>query len=325
MSFGFAAHAEVAVSNRFCMAFAEETDSITGKEGLCLDSPRSDSTTDCPSPSLSDCDTPTSSILDCDDTDTESVMEVKNTFVHFVNRARGSQRRALSAPGGLAQEMPVLRRRANTQSPRMVWADEVDDLEIDDELPVAIKDAEAAILEHLRLESSGSMSLSTIGNRIPKKYITLFKARGVRVSDVVAALQGVVVNNGIAYLEGAEIKAEVVSVYCRGEYVKKIKRGEVTESEISEITAVLSSVFELVQASEMGQLSTFALGNWLAPTCRSFLKAHSLRLLELLKEFPMIFNCKAAGTESKPVVRIVAGAAVVAEDVQEKLLARACK
>mmetsp|Transcript_53818 Transcript_53818/g.122414 ORF Transcript_53818/g.122414 Transcript_53818/m.122414 type:complete len:323 (+) Transcript_53818:69-1037(+) len=322
MSFGFAAHAEVAVSNRFCMAFDEEVDSVKG--GYCLDSPRSDSTTDCPSPSLSDCESPTSCILDLDD-DTESVMEVKNTFVHFVNRARGSQRRALSAPGGLAQEMPVMRRRADTQSPRMVWADEVDDLEIDDELPVAIKDAEAAILEHLRLESSGSMSLSTIGNRIPKKYITLFKARGVRVSDVVAALKGVVVNNGIAYVEGAEVKAEVVSVYCRGEYVKKIKRGEVTESEISEITAVLSSVFELVQASEMRQLSTFALGNWLAPTCRSFLKAHSLRLLELLKEFPMIFNCKAAGTESKPVVRIVAGASVEAEAVQEKLLARACR
>mmetsp|Transcript_9478 Transcript_9478/g.20885 ORF Transcript_9478/g.20885 Transcript_9478/m.20885 type:complete len:337 (-) Transcript_9478:879-1889(-) len=259
-------------------------------------------------------------------------VEVKNTFIHV-----GEQRRLLeslyaTAPAGFQQEF--LRALAFTPKAAQVssslsWADE---MEAEEEtalqhqkiadVAVALEGAEKIILEHLRMATGGSMSLSTIGNRIPKQYAVVFKTQGIRISDVVEGLPGVEVNDGVARLPGVTGAVEIVPSYCRGAFLKKIKRGDVTDDEAVQIFDVLQSVFNLVQASEAKQQSTFALGNWLAPCCRAFLKGYSLRLLELLKEFPMIFNCRSSGTAAKPVVRLVPESFVTLDIVKARLASK---
>uniref|UniRef100_A0A7S4LPU3 Uncharacterized protein n=1 Tax=Oxyrrhis marina TaxID=2969 RepID=A0A7S4LPU3_OXYMA len=260
-----------------------------------------------------------------------AAVEVKNTFIHI-----GEQRRLLeslyaTAPAGFQQEF--LRALAFTpkaeQVSSMSWADE---MEAEEEIAlqhqriadvaVALEGAEKIILEHLRMASGGSMSLSTIGNRIPKQFAVVFKTHGIRISDVVEGLPGVEVNDGVARLPGVTGAVEIVPSYCRGAFLKKIKRGDVTDEEAVQIFDVLQSVFSLVQASEAKQQSTFALGNWLAPCCRAFLKGYSLRLLELLKEFPMIFNCRSSGTAAKPVVRLVPDSFVSLDIVKARLASK---
>mmetsp|Transcript_2730 Transcript_2730/g.6622 ORF Transcript_2730/g.6622 Transcript_2730/m.6622 type:complete len:207 (-) Transcript_2730:606-1226(-) len=204
----------------------------------------------------------------------------------------------------------------------MSWADEEDEPE---ELSAAalasIQAAQQVILEHLRAEENGTMRLSTIGNRIPKQHVAVLREAGVRISDVARSMPDVSVQGGYARFSGPIEQVVVHPVYCRGKFIKKLRRGDVEDKEIVEVAAVIRSVYDLVAAAECQELSTFALGNGLAPGCRAFLKGYSCRLWELLREFPTVFDCKS-GSPDKPIVKLAPGCDHSEANIRCLLLAR---
>mmetsp|Transcript_45417 Transcript_45417/g.102804 ORF Transcript_45417/g.102804 Transcript_45417/m.102804 type:complete len:294 (-) Transcript_45417:1030-1911(-) len=242
---------------------------------------------------------------------------LKNTFIHIAPRL--DERRFASAPAGV--DIAALLALDSLPPRKMVWADEVDsEDEGDDGIGEAIETARCVVMEHLAV-ASGGMSLSTIGNRIPKHCIKAFKQRGLRMSEVVHGWAGVEVVSGVVRLIGAAKTKDSRPSYNRGEFRKRMQRGEVNEQEAEDIYKVLRSVYDLVESAD-GQQSIFALGNWLAAGCRAFLKSCSLRLLELLREFPDVFRCPSVG--SKLIVRLAPDAVLSLETVQARLWGMSC-
>eukprot|EP00451_Oxyrrhis_marina_P009590 CAMPEP_0204316576 /NCGR_PEP_ID=MMETSP0469-20131031/5472_1 /ASSEMBLY_ACC=CAM_ASM_000384 /TAXON_ID=2969 /ORGANISM="Oxyrrhis marina" /LENGTH=321 /DNA_ID=CAMNT_0051297369 /DNA_START=44 /DNA_END=1009 /DNA_ORIENTATION=+ len=235
-------------------------------------------------------------------------LEVVNTFLH-VGGERLQESRFCSAPAGLGADL--LETMAKASSPvaaaaQLSWAD----LSIDEPAEQAVtaqglvEKAQRIVIDHLRAELSGSMNLSTLGNRLPKSLIHALKLQGVRVADLVHSVRCVTVTEGLVQLVGGAAPAAKGRSYSRGEFLRTMRSGELLRSEAEQVITVLNSVYELVSESEDQRQSTFALGNWLAPGCRSFLKTYGVRLLEVLREFPEFFDC-TCGTQAKPIVALV--------------------
>mmetsp|Transcript_3 Transcript_3/g.4 ORF Transcript_3/g.4 Transcript_3/m.4 type:complete len:315 (+) Transcript_3:35-979(+) len=235
-----------------------------------------------------------------------SHLQVKNTFVHMGEEEQLDERRFASAPEG----WPLFGGEIFPPVPGVMV-----------DFATALNGTTKMIMDHLRNDSCG-LNLSTIGNRVPTEYAVVLKARGVRISDIVHSMPGVTVSQGVARQHGVEARVEVVPTHSRGEFLKKLKRGQVTEEEVDAVTDVLNAVYHLIAEAEDQQQSTFALGNWLPPKCRAFMKGYSLRLLELLKQFPAIFTCRGSGSAAMPVVRIVPHAVVCPLEIRQGLAAR---
>jgi len=235
-------------------------------------------------------------------------LEVVNTFLH-VGGERLQESRFCSAPAGLEEDLLETMAKAPREAPAAAqpsWAD----LSIDEPAEQAltaqglVEKAQRIVVDHLRAELSGSMNLSTLGNRLPKSLIHALKVQGVRVADLVHSVRCVTVTEGLVRLVGGSAPAAKGRSYSRGEFLRTMRSGELLRSEAEQVISVLDSVFELVSESEDQRQSTFALGNWLAPGCRSFLKTFGVRLLEVLREFPEFFDC-TCGTQAKPIVALV--------------------
>mmetsp|Transcript_47441 Transcript_47441/g.125579 ORF Transcript_47441/g.125579 Transcript_47441/m.125579 type:complete len:341 (-) Transcript_47441:74-1096(-) len=199
---------------------------------------------------------------------------------------------------------------------RESWADMHDDHATTD--TGFIVKAEQMIIDHLRAEPCASMNVSTMGNRLPKSLIHALKIDRVRVVDLINSLQGVTVADGVVYLVAPAEQREKGRTFRRGEFLQTMRHGLLQRSEARQVLAVVASVADLLSESEDQQQSTFALGNWLAPGCRSFLKMSGVRLLEILREFPEHFNC-CCGTASKPIVALVRQDGICEQMVYDRL------
>mmetsp|Transcript_115578 Transcript_115578/g.265357 ORF Transcript_115578/g.265357 Transcript_115578/m.265357 type:complete len:325 (+) Transcript_115578:75-1049(+) len=239
------------------------------------------------------------SVID-DEEEIEPAVHIKNTFIHVSSAPFLDPSKFQSAPGGLDLEFLLAAESTtcSTSSRTTVrWADVMDD----EDCQPQEKTVSEVILEHLRAASGGALTLSALGSRIPKKLVD--SLQGMRLSDFVSSLPGVTVENSVARLSGISEAAEETVVWARGEFVQKIQDGEVSTEDVSAVAAVLVAVHHLIWTSDQKQQSTFALGNWLPPNVRAFLKSRCVRLLELLKEFPEVFVCSMVGT--KPVISVV--------------------
>mmetsp|Transcript_25835 Transcript_25835/g.57009 ORF Transcript_25835/g.57009 Transcript_25835/m.57009 type:complete len:262 (+) Transcript_25835:58-843(+) len=167
----------------------------------------------------------------------------------------------------------------------------------------------AAVLKHVQAEIGGKMHLSTVGNRLPKPVASEMKRMGLKVLDVVAGWAAVEVDGAIIKIAGAsDTEAAPVRRFPRGQFLKSLRSGELEDHDLHSILKVAESVYEAVLDSAAGELSTFALGNLLAPGCRAFMAQAGVRLLELLRVFEGIFVCDGV-QQRRPVIRLIPGAA----------------
>jgi len=167
----------------------------------------------------------------------------------------------------------------------------------------------AEVLKHVQAEIGGKMHLSTVGNRLPKPVAMEMKRMGLKVLDVVAGWAAVEIDGAIIKVAGSSDE-EVAPVrrFPRGQFLKSLRSGELEDHDLESILMVAESVYEAVLHSAAGELSTFALGNLLAPGCRAFMAQAGVRLLELLRVFETIFVCDGV-QQRRPVIRLVLGAA----------------
>mmetsp|Transcript_78155 Transcript_78155/g.208952 ORF Transcript_78155/g.208952 Transcript_78155/m.208952 type:complete len:358 (+) Transcript_78155:47-1120(+) len=152
---------------------------------------------------------------------------------------------------------------------------------------------EAAALEHLRLEPTGRMNLATLGNRIPQQLSASLKEHGIRFARFVRTLSSVTVHGTTVQITGAAPKEALPARHLRrGEFLEALRARTVSEPLLHEVFAVLQCVHQLLVTSTRQSESPCALGNKLAPQCRTFLNQHRVRLIELLNEFSCVFAPK---------------------------------
>jgi len=248
---------------------------------------------------------------DCLNIDVGEV-EVVNTFLH-IGGQRLPESRFSSAPGGLDEDL--LQAMADEKRAVLVsWADASED-DIDQDL---LGRARSSVVEHLREEASCSMSLSTLGNRLPKALHEELRARGIKVAALLRCIPGVSVVGTTVTMEGLVPATKPEPVLVRGGFVKAMRRGALGLEEAEQVLAVLDAILSLLLEAPNQEQSTFIMGNALPAASRAFLKHHAVRLVMLVRQFPDVFDCDR-GTDKRPMVGLVPNGELVRERVLEQL------
>jgi hypothetical protein len=166
---------------------------------------------------------------------------------------------------------------------------------------------EEMVLEHLGNEPNGTMTLATLGNRVPRHLLSSLKHHGIRFTKYVRGMKSLHVTETTAALQqcAGQVRPAVPRAHLRrGEFMQIMRMQQATEAQLQEVVQVVECVRELLQRSERDSESPCALGNKLSPRCRSFLSIHRLRLIELLNEFPSVFAQVSTHVSGTPHVRL---------------------
>uniref|UniRef100_A0A7S4GMI5 Uncharacterized protein n=1 Tax=Oxyrrhis marina TaxID=2969 RepID=A0A7S4GMI5_OXYMA len=215
---------------------------------------------------------------------------VKNTFIDLQHQ-RLDARRFASAPAELFPTVHMLKQwDREMQEERKVMKRP--------RFPVTtltkaetFAQVNASVVENLRVEPAGRMTLATLGNRIPKTLAAALRDHGTKFARYIHNVDFVKIKDGVVQLVGMEedVTQEVEFVCKKGEFLRALRSRRLSESELQEVLAVLESVHAILRNSERKAESPCALGNKLAPRNRAFLTARRARLIELLHMFPWVF------------------------------------
>mmetsp|Transcript_52348 Transcript_52348/g.119227 ORF Transcript_52348/g.119227 Transcript_52348/m.119227 type:complete len:314 (-) Transcript_52348:440-1381(-) len=268
-----------------------------------------------------------------------SPLEVKNTFVH-VGEQRLCERKFHSAPAsvdlslflggggevGLHPVGGVVDHAVDEPTPVARWDGgeyqrNQRETALGSEIAWACSVASRVVMDHLVVAEGGSVSLATLGNRISRASLAVFKRYGIRFSDFVRSLPGVEVEAADARLSGVIVPAKLhTRQQRRGEFLQRLRAGTLSLDQVDGVVSVVSVVHSLISESDGKQQSSFTLGNALPPLCRAFLKHQNLRLMEVLGEFPHVF--RFGRRVAKPVVRLAKHSAGALLGVRDEVLAK---
>jgi len=179
----------------------------------------------------------------------------------------------------------------------------------DEQVQDLLASVEEVVLENLATEVSGSMSLATLGNRVPKALMQKLKSHGFRFAKFVTKLESIQVDGMMVHMVGGpQPHGAADGAACRrGEFMQAVRDDTLSEGDRRELHNVLDSVHELLSMSDRPSESACALGNKLAPRARAFLRSRRARLVEILNHFPDRFESLAGRSGGTAHFSLVGG------------------
>eukprot|EP00451_Oxyrrhis_marina_P003861 CAMPEP_0204254738 /NCGR_PEP_ID=MMETSP0468-20130131/2744_1 /ASSEMBLY_ACC=CAM_ASM_000383 /TAXON_ID=2969 /ORGANISM="Oxyrrhis marina" /LENGTH=278 /DNA_ID=CAMNT_0051228515 /DNA_START=11 /DNA_END=847 /DNA_ORIENTATION=- len=175
------------------------------------------------------------------------------------------------------------------------------------EVSALLEELETAVLENLRLEPTGTMSLATMGNRISKVLVKQLRGHGIKFSKYVRSMERVSVQGAEVTLLGEKpiVSGELPRVCRRGEFLHALRSDRLPADELDNVYYILQCVHELLSKSDRDSESPCALGNKLAPRARALLSARRARLIEIVSEFPQFFTSVVVRAGGAPHIGLV--------------------